>query len=141
MKQQLHFVTIGVKDLKKMAAWYKEKFGWKPLKEEGDIVFFNLNGFILGLFPASELADDIGIKQDGKGFKRFTMAFCLRSEDEVNQTFKDLRKNGVSIIKEPARVFWGGYSGYIADIEDNYWEIAYNPFLEFDKEGNVKTHQ
>lgn len=140
MKQQIHFTTIGVKDLEKMANWYKDIFGWKAMKEEKEIVFFKLNGFILSLFPASELAKDIGIKDDGKGFKQFTLAINLRSEDEVNATFDELRKKGVTIIKKPEKVFWGGYSGYIADIENNYWEIAYNPFLQLDDEGNVKTH-
>jgi uncharacterized glyoxalase superfamily protein PhnB len=37
---------------------------------------------------------------------------------------------GVAIIKEPQKVFWGGYSSYIADPDGFLWEIAYNPFLE-----------
>lgn len=141
MKQQLHFITLGVRDLEKMKDWYKNVFDWTPMKEEKEIVFFKLNGFMLSLFPVHELAKDIGIQDDGKGFKHFTLAINLRSEDEVNATFEELRKKGVTIIKNPEKVFWGGYSGYIADIENNYWEIAYNPFLEFDKDGNVKGHE
>ena len=55
--------------------------------------------------------------------------------------FDDLEKKGVKIIKRPGKVFWGGYSGYIADVEDNYWEIAFNPFLELDADGSVVTHK
>lgn len=124
-----------------MKNWYKEKFGWKALKDSEDIVFFKLNGLILSLFPALELAKDATIEQSGQGFKKFTLAVCLKSEEEVNRTFENLREKSVTIIKEPEKVFWGGYSGYIADPENNYWEIAYNPFLEFDNEGNVVTHK
>jgi hypothetical protein len=34
----------------------------------------------------------------------------------------------VKILKSPEKVFWGGYRGYISDIEGNAIEIAYNPF-------------
>ena len=141
MEQRLNFVTIGVKDLGEMKTWYIEKFGWTPLKDTGGIVFFKLNGLLLGLFPADELADDIGVPQDGKGFKRFTLAINFNSQEEVDNIFETLRKKEVKIVKEPAKVFWGGYSGYIADPENNYWELAHNPFLEMDQEGNVVTHQ
>lgn len=141
MKQQIHFITLGVDDLTNMKGWYRKKFGWETLKDSEEIVFFKLNGIILSLFPANELAKDATIEQDGNGFKKFTLAICLKSEQEVNQTFISLQEKGVRIVKEPEKVFWGGYSGYIADPENNYWEIAYNPFLEFEKEGNILTHR
>jgi uncharacterized protein len=140
MKQGINFLTIGVTDLERMKNFYKNCFGWSPVKETEDIVFFKLNGFILALFPSEELAKDIGITQDGHGFKRFALAINCHSENEVDQVFEHLRAAGVDIIKDPARVFWGGYSGYIADVENNYWEIAYNPFLELDQQGNVLSH-
>jgi catechol 2,3-dioxygenase-like lactoylglutathione lyase family enzyme len=140
MKQGISFLTIGVDDLEKMKSFYKNCFGWKPLKDTKEIVFFKLNGLILALFPKAELAKDIGITQDGIGFKRFALAINCNSEQEVDQTFQTLRSAGVTIIKGPGKVFWGGYSGYIADVEDNYWEIAYNPFLELDQQGNVLNH-
>jgi predicted enzyme related to lactoylglutathione lyase len=138
--QRLTFITLGVDNLDKMKNFYKENFSWSTLKDTDGIVFFKLNGIILGLFPKDELAADIGIKEDGKGFKNFTMAICLRSEQEVDKTFEDLKNKKVKILKEPEKVFWGGYSGYISDIENNIWEIAFNPFLELNKNGDVLGH-
>ena len=83
----------------------------------------------MALFPADELAEDIGIPQDGHGFKRITLAINFRSEKEVDEAADEMRKKGVKIVLQPERVFWGGYRGYIADPEDNYWELAYNPQL------------
>ena len=132
MQQRLSFLTIGVNDLEKMKNFYVEKFGWQTMSDNDGIVFFKLNGFVLGLYPADALAEDIGVPQDGSGFKRITTAINFSSEKEVDDVFAELEKKGVRIVKPPAKVFWGGYSGYIADIEDNYWEFAFNPFLETD---------
>lgn len=137
MRQTLTLLTIGVHDFPAMKKWYKEKFGWTPFQENESIVFFKLSGgTALSLFPAGELADDVGVAQDGNGFKRFTLAINFHSEQDVDQAADELRKKGVRIVREPERVFWGGYRGYIADPEDNYWELAYNPQLlpEDDKE-------
>lgn len=141
MKQQLQFVTLGVSDLHKMKAFYVEKFGWKPMKETDGIVFFQLNGIILGLFPAEELARDIGVPNSGEGFKKFSLAINFNSEEEVDVAFEEMKGKGVEIVKVPERVFWGGYSGYVADTDGNYWELAFNPFLEMDNNGKVLNHR
>lgn len=130
MKQALTLLTLGVHNLPAMKSWYKEKLGWTPFHESQDIAFFKLSGgTVLSLFPVGELADDIGVPQEGSGFKRFTLAINFRSEGEVDAATEDLRRKGVQVVREPERVFWGGYRGYVADPEDNYWELAYNPDL------------
>jgi uncharacterized protein len=141
MKQLLHSFTIGVKDLDKMKKFYIDTFGWTPLKDTSNIVFFKLNGFILTLYPQDDLAAYVTVQQNGQGFKRFALAINLNSEQAVDKTFAKLKKSGAKVVKKPKKVFWGGYSGFVADIEDNYWEIGYNPFLELDKKGNVITHK
>lgn len=140
MEQRLSFITLGVSDLEEMKRFYIDKFGWKPLKESDGIVFFKLNGFILSLFPADELAEDAGIISNGQGFKRYTLAINFNSPQEVDKVFNELKAKGVEIIKPPEKVFWGGYRGYVEDIEQNLWEIAHNPFLGLDDTGNVISH-
>jgi catechol 2,3-dioxygenase-like lactoylglutathione lyase family enzyme len=137
MEQRLSFITLGVKDLQAMKEFYVDKFGWKTHHDDNGIVFFKLNGFILSLFPVDELAEDATVSSDGQGFKGFTLAICLNSEKEVDDLFSELGSKGVKVVKAPHKVFWGGYSGYVADLEDNLWEIAWNPFLELSPEGNV----
>jgi len=141
MQQRISYFTIGVSNLEAMKNFYKEKFGWKTMIENDGIVFFKLNGFIFGLYPKDELAEDVGVKNDGTGFKGFTMAINLKSEKAVDDLFAEFSKNDVRIIKAPEKVFWGGYRGYAADIENNYWEFASNPFLDLDENGNVVSHQ
>lgn len=141
MQQRLTYLTLGVSDFDAMKAFYKKVFGGKPLKEPEGIVFFKLNGIILSLYPSGELAADAGVSADGKGFKRFTLAINFNSPEEVDTAFEEAVKGGAKAIKQPEKAFWGGYSSYIADPEDNLWELAFNPYLETDAEGNVTGHQ
>jgi catechol 2,3-dioxygenase-like lactoylglutathione lyase family enzyme len=140
MDQRLTFITLGAKDTSALKQFYIEKFGWTPIKTDG-IIFFKMNGFILALYPADELAKDAGVAPKGTGFKKFTLAINYRSEKEVDEAFEMLKSRKVQIVKAPQKASWGGYSGYVSDPENNLWEIAYNPFLEMDTIGNVATHQ
>jgi uncharacterized glyoxalase superfamily protein PhnB len=56
---------------------------------------------------------------------------------QVDSVFQDVLSKGAKLVKAPEKVFWGGYSCYVADPDDNLWEIAYNPFLLMDDAGNV----
>lgn len=51
--------------------------------------------------------------------KGFTIFYNARSEKEVDELIKGLRDKGVRIVKQPQKVFWGGYSSYIADPDGN----------------------
>lgn len=136
--QRLSFVTLGVTDLEASKKFYREKFGWQPIDGESEgIVFFQMNGIILALFPAVELAADAGVVQNGSGFKRFTLAINCYSEQEVDDIFAGFREKGIEIVKAPEKAFWGGYSGYARDNDQNLWEFAFNPFIHLDKSGNI----
>ena len=45
---------------------------------------------------------------------------------------------GATIVKPAQKVFWGGYSGYFKDLDGYLFEVAYNPFWEFDENDNLK---
>jgi uncharacterized glyoxalase superfamily protein PhnB len=133
MEQRMTFMTLGVKNLVESIDFYEGKFGWKRSELSNEaIVIFELNGIYLALYDRVELAKDATVDPSGDGFTGFTMAYNTRSEKEVDDLVENLRQKGVSVIKEPQKVFWGGYSSYIADPDGNLWEIAYNPFLKFD---------
>lgn len=140
MQQRLTLITLGVKNLQRSRDFYINIFGWTPTKNSTEgVVFFQLNGIQLALFPQEALADDAGVPADGKGFRGFSLAHNVGSEQEVNDLVATLEEKGVKILKQPDKVFWGGYSSYIADPDENLWEIAYNPFLTLDADGNTES--
>ena len=139
MNQRLHLITLGVSNLEASKKFYIEILGWKPsAASNDDVVFFQAGGVVLSIFPREKLAEDALTSPDGSGFSGFTVAYNARSESEVDEIIRDLRGKGVKIVKEPQRVFWGGYSSYFADPDDYLWEVAYNPFFPFDENGNLK---
>jgi catechol 2,3-dioxygenase-like lactoylglutathione lyase family enzyme len=138
MDQRVTIITLGVADLKISSDFYEQKFGWQRLKSSNDdIVFFKLNGLILSLYSREKLAEDATIPADGHGFPGFTLAYNVRRQEEVDELISDLEQKGVRIVKRPQKVFWGGYSSYISDPDNYLWEIAHNPFLNLDQEGQV----
>lgn len=130
MEQRITFFTLGVNDLQESISFYENILGWKrsPMSS-ANIVFFELNGIHLSLYNRKALAEDAKVDEAGSGFKGFTLAHNVGSEKEVNDLIEELRNKGVTIVKEPQKVFWGGYSSYISDPDGNLWEIAFNPFL------------
>lgn len=133
MEQRITFITLGVTDLKQSIDFYENKFGWRRSEMSNEsIMFYDLNGIHLALYDRVELAKDATVDPSGNGFRSFTMAYNTRSEKEVENLIENLREQGVKVIKEPQKVFWGGYSSYVADPDGNLWEIAFNPFLKMD---------
>lgn len=130
MEQRITFLTLGVDHLEVSVDFYENKFGWKRSgMSSGDMVVFQLNGFLLSLYPREELAKDAHLTPGGNGFRGFTLAYNVGSEQEVDELFANLKAKGVGVAKEPEKIFWGGYSGYISDPDGNLWEIAYNPHM------------
>ena len=135
MQQRINFITLGVNDLQTSWKFYESVFGWEPHQlSNDDIHFYDCgNGLMLAIFYKKNLAHDIYGNNETYLTNSpcpFTLAYNLDSEEAVNNLFAELSENKVKIVKNPEKVFWGGYSGYIADPDGYFWEIAYNPFLE-----------
>lgn len=84
MEQRMSLITLGVNDLARARRFYEEGLGWKVGLAEGEIVFLQLNGLILSLYPRAALAKDAGVVEPGGGFGGITLAHNVRSEPEVD---------------------------------------------------------
>ena len=139
MNQNLHLITLGVRDFKRSYEFYTKTLGWKPSSaSQDDVAFFQTSGVVFAIYPREKLAADALVSPEGSGFSGITLAYNARSESEVDEIIKNLKSKGVKIVKEPQKAFWGGYSSYFADPDDYRWEVAYNPFFPFDASGNLK---
>lgn len=137
MEQRMSVVTLGVADLERSRRFYEQGLGWKVGAAQEQIVFFQLNGLILALYPKAALAEDAQVADDAAGFAGITLAYCARSSVEVDEALARAHAAGARITKPALEVFWGGYSGYFADLDGHLWEVAYNPFWTIDEQGNV----
>jgi catechol 2,3-dioxygenase-like lactoylglutathione lyase family enzyme len=137
---RISLVTLGVADVEASARFY-ETLGFKRSRGAGteSIVFMPLRGIVLGLFSRSSLAEDAGLEDGTPGaFGGITLAYNTRSEAEVDTLFDAVVAAGGRPLKRPVKVFWGGYSGYVADPDGHPWEIAFNPQWEVSEDGAMR---
>lgn len=139
MQPRLNIVSLGVKNLQKSKAFYKNALDWNPATASDDkIVFYNHGGIVLALYPLDKLAEDAGIPSKRSGFSGVTLAINQDSKEAVDETFQKVVEKGAKALVTPRETFWGGYDAYFADPDGHAWEIAWAPFWEFDKQGSLK---
>ena len=137
MQQRVTMITLGVADLARSTRFYSA-LGWRKAEESQDgIVFFQLPGMLLGLFPIDELAKDQGRQGARLETGAMTLAHNLNSKEEVNTAYTEFLGSGGTPMKSPQGVFWGGYSGYAADPDGHVWEFAFNPFAPLATDGTL----
>ncbi len=138
MKQErVTLITLGVRDPDRARGFY-EAWGWRvhPASPPG-LVLFQMRGQALALFELGELAKDQHRDMASLGTGAMTLAQNLTSEAEVDATFAAARAAGATVLKDPQKVFWGGYSSYVADPDGHVWELAYNPFWPLAADGTL----
>jgi len=75
-----------------------------------------------------DLKRSIEFYKNGLGFNSFAIAHNVSSEAEVISVINQAVQAGAILVKEPQKVFWGGFSGYFKDLDGHLWEIAFNPY-------------
>jgi predicted lactoylglutathione lyase len=136
MQQQMSVITLGVRDLSRSRRFYAEGFGWTPVFSNEEIIFYQMNGFVLGTWLEMALARDM----QRKGLARpgaFALAHNLATRDEVQPAIDRLSRFGGQILRAAVKPPHGGFSGYVADPDDHAWEIAWNPAWPIDANGHV----
>ena len=136
---RISVLTLAVEDLAAMRKFYTEILGWKPVAANKDIVFFQLNGFLLSLCDRKMLVDLIGIRPTGEGFRGMSIGYNVQSKEEVFEIYEYLKKK-VDIVTAPTEFPFGGWYFYFTDIEGNVLEVASNDFIMYDNDNNVTGH-
>jgi len=138
MKLRLSLVTLGVADVARARRFY-EALGLVAGAASNDhVVFFDMDGVILALYGREALAADAGLGAAGEGFRAATLAWNLPDPAAVDAAVEAACAAGATLVKRPEKVFWGGWSGYVADPDGHLWEIAHNPFFPLDAAGVVR---
>lgn len=137
LERRISLITLGVADVARSTDFY-ERLGWsRSSASNDDVTFIQLKGIVLGLFSRAHLAQDARVDNTSPGFSGVTLAYNVPSEIGVDAVVKFVVSCGATLVKAPDKVFWGGYSGYVADPDGHLWEIAHNPFFPLDEHGHV----
>jgi catechol 2,3-dioxygenase-like lactoylglutathione lyase family enzyme len=139
MEPRMSIICLGVTDLDRSLRFYREGLGLPTTrKAEDGIVFFQLHGTILELYPYSELAGDVGPGWDvpRSKFTGITIAHNVRTKAEVDDVLAAAKAAGGTIEKPAEDTFWGGYSGYFSDPDGFLWEVAWGAF-DFNEDGSL----
>lgn len=136
MQQQIAVITLGVADVARSRRFYVVGFGWTPAFDNGEIVFYQMNGFVLATWIRSGLADDMMVPEL-KTPGSFALAHNVRDRAEVRSTMDRLVQYGGRLLRGADEPPHGGYRGYVADPDDHAWEIAWNPAWPIADDGTV----
>ncbi len=129
MKPRISMITLGVRNLAAAIQFYEKGLGFPRMESPPEVAFFTLNGTWLALYGREALAEDAMASPEGSGFRSFALAHNVSSETEVDEVVLQAIGAGATLVKQPQRVFWGGYSGYFKDLDGHLWEVAHNPLF------------
>jgi catechol 2,3-dioxygenase-like lactoylglutathione lyase family enzyme len=134
MQPRITLITLGVDDLPRAVAFYRDGLGLATDGiigtefEDGAVAFFDLQGGLkLALWPRGSLARDAGLSPTPHSPTEFSLAHNVASKAEVDAVLAQARAAGARIVREAADTAWGGYTGYFQDPDDHLWEVAWNP--------------
>ena len=140
MEPRISIITLGVTDFIRSFRFYRDGLGWPTrASETSEIAFFNTIGARFAIYPLEKLAEDISsaLTPARSGFGGITLAHNVRTRDEVATVLAQAEAAGARIIKPAQDAFWGGHSGYFADPDGYYWEVAFAPGFQFAADGSL----
>ncbi|WP_368566077.1 VOC family protein [Pseudoxanthomonas sp. UTMC 1351] len=136
MKARISVITLGVEDLERSVAFYRDGLGLRTNGivgaelEHGAVAFFDLqHGLKLAVWPRSSLAHDAGLEVSPSSATDLSLGHNVSTRAEVDQVMEQAATAGATVVKAAQDAFWGGYAGYFQDPDGHLWEVVYNPDL------------
>lgn len=136
MKPHVTVITLGVTDLERSVAFYRDGLGWPTQGivgtefEHGAVAFFNLQtGLKLALWPRQSLAHDTGLPGSPPSPLGLSIGHNVDSVEAVDAAMALARAAGATILKPAQPTFYGGHAGYFQDPDGHIWEVVFNPGL------------
>lgn len=136
MNPHITVLTLGVDDLERSVAFYRDGLGLSTQGiigtefENGAVAFFNLQiGLKLALWPRSSIAADTGLAMHASSPTAFTIGHNVSSQAKVNAVMAQAAAAGATTVKAAQATFYGGYAGYFQDLDGHVWEVVFNPAI------------
>jgi catechol 2,3-dioxygenase-like lactoylglutathione lyase family enzyme len=139
MKPFIKVITLGVDDLERSLAFYRDGMGLKTEGiigtefEHGAVVFFHLQGgLILALWPKTSLVAEARVPMSTPSAIEFELGHNVASREEVDAVMAQAEEAGATITDPARERFFGGYSGHFQDPDGHLWEVIWNPEIELE---------
>jgi catechol 2,3-dioxygenase-like lactoylglutathione lyase family enzyme len=136
MDPRITVITLGVDDLDRSLAFYRDGLGLATEGivgrefAHGAVAFFDLQpGLRLALWPRTSIVHDCGLQPDPPSRTDLTLGHNVSSRAEVDAVMQQAQAAGATIVKPAQDTFWGGYAGYFEDPDRHLWEVVWNPAL------------
>jgi uncharacterized protein len=132
-------ITLGVDDLERATRFY-EAWGWRrsSASVEGTVTFLRGGAVVLALFGRDALAVEAGVPAAVAGPGSVALAMNLGDEAAVDAALEAAVAAGGTVTRPAERADWGGYSGYVTDLDGHLWEVAHNPGFPLLDDGRVQ---
>jgi catechol 2,3-dioxygenase-like lactoylglutathione lyase family enzyme len=141
VEPRVTLITLGVSDLERAVAFYRDGLGWPKSELGGDeVAFFKTGGVVIALFPRASFAADAGLDVDDVehgGYARFSLAHNVAEERQVDSVLEEAAGSGATIVKEAQEIFFGRH-GFFADPDGFLWEVAWNPSFPMRADGSIE---
>jgi len=136
MKPRISVLTLGVADLERSVAFYRDGLGLPTDGivgrefEHGAVAFFDLaGGMKLALWARADIAHDTGLPETAVSATAVTIGHNVNRKDEVVEIMDAAKRAGAEIVKPAQDTFYGGYAGYFRDPDGHLWEVVCNSQL------------
>lgn len=136
MKPRISVLTLGVADLQRSVAFYRDGLGFATEGiighefEHGAVAFFGLSGGLkLALWAQADLSHDTGLPMMPVSSTALSIGHNVARREEVDACMTVAARAGAEVVKSAQDTFYGGYAGYFRDPDGHLWEIVWNPDL------------
>jgi uncharacterized protein len=139
MRPRFDVLTLGVANLERSLAFYRDGLGWPTdgvvgtefhddlTGADGAIAFLRLdNGIQIALYKQDDLAMDAQIPLVSMASPQFSLIHQVGSRDEVDRTLGEAVAAGGRLTAPPHMRPFGFYSGYVQDPDGHLWEIGWD---------------
>lgn len=134
MKARISVITLGVADLPRAVAFYRDGLGWPTRGVVGSaadhsaVAFFDLQpGLKLALFPRASVAADAGVAEQAASVSECILSHNVARREQVAEVIAAAKAAGARIPRRARDTSWGGHAGYFQDPDGHLWEVAWNP--------------
>lgn len=136
MKPRITVLTLGVDDLERSVAFYRDGLGL-PTEgiigtefEHGAVVFIPMGEhLVLALYPRDSLAAEARVPVSPPSPSDMTVGHNVGSRKAVDAVLAEAEAAGARITDPARERDWGGYSGHFQDPDGHLWEVVWNPGL------------